>query len=95
MNARINISGVLVSVRPEKMEQVKQAFEDIEGVEVHLQTDDGRLVVTVEEAHGGDTKLAVHRTEGVIAASLVYHNFELFRDTGPEGEERKQSGPAV
>ncbi len=81
---KINISGVLVSVNPEKIELVKKAFEEMDGVEVHLQTDDGRLIVTVEEVQGGDTMLAVHRTEGVVAASLVYHNFELYRDANSE-----------
>lgn len=72
----MNISGVLVSVRPEKMDQVKAAYEELDGVEIHQETDDSQLIVTVEEASGADSMLAVHRTEGVIAASLVYHNFE-------------------
>ncbi len=93
--ARINISGVLVSVNPEKITQVKKAFEEIGGIEVHLQTDNDRLIVTVEEEQGGDTMLALHRTEGVIAASLVYHNFELYEDAGPESEARKQSGLVI
>ncbi|VAW03034.1 hypothetical protein MNBD_ALPHA01-2166 [hydrothermal vent metagenome] len=93
--ARINISGVLVSVNPKKIEQVKKTFEEMDGVEIHLQTDDGQLIVTVEEEHGGEIMLAVHRTEGVIAANLVYHNFELFRDIDPNSDEKKQSGMMI
>ena len=72
----MNISGVLVSVRPEKLEQVKKAYAKLDGVEIHQITPDGQLIVTVEEELGADNMLEVHRTEGVIAASLVYHNFE-------------------
>lgn len=72
----MNISGVLVSVRPEKMDQVKAAYAKLDGVEIHAETDNSQLIVTVEEVNGADSMLAIHRTEGVIAASLVYHNFE-------------------
>ncbi len=82
----MNISGVLVSARPEKIDQVKQALEKLDGVEVHLQTDDGQLIVTVEEMRGADSMLAIHRTDGIIAASLVYHNFESNEDDEIETE---------
>ena len=72
----MNISGVLVHALPEKAAAVKEAMEDLPGVEVHLQTEDGQLIVTVEESGAGDSMLAVHRVDGVISAGLVYHNFD-------------------
>ena len=72
----MNISGVLVHALPAKAAAVREALEALPGVEVHLQTDDGQLIVTVEEAGAGDSMLAVHRVDGVISAGLVYHNFD-------------------
>ncbi|MDP6567793.1 MAG: chaperone NapD [Alphaproteobacteria bacterium] len=74
-----NICGVLVHARPEQVDAVRQRVETLPGTEVHTITDDGRLVVTVEEdetTNAGDTVLALHRLEGVLNASLVYHHFE-------------------
>jgi len=72
----MNICGVLVHTRPDESGQVSGVLAGIDGVEVHAVSDDGRLVVTVEEP--GDTDmadrvLAFHRMPGVLSASLVYH----------------------
>jgi len=75
----MNISGVLVRSRPEKVFEVRRALEAIEGVEVHAATEDGRLIVTVEEDGDramADKVLGLQDLPGVIAASMVYHQFE-------------------
>ncbi|HEB99225.1 MAG TPA: glutamate synthase [Thiotrichales bacterium] len=75
----MNISGVLVRSRPEKVFEVRRALEAIEGVEVHAATEDGRLIVTVEEDGDramADKVLSLQDLPGVIAASMVYHQFE-------------------
>ena len=87
----MNISGVLVSVRPEKIDQVRKAFAKLDGVEIHQETSSSQLIVTVEEALGADNMLEVHRTEGVIVASLVYHNFEEIAENASK-EENKPKG---
>lgn len=49
------------------------------GVQVHAETPDGRLVVTVEDAGQGDpadTIIELHRLDGVLSAVMVYHYFE-------------------
>lgn len=87
----MNISGILVHTKPEKRVAVIGELTALEGVEVHHATDDGRLVVTVED-HGerkaGDALLAANQIEGVLSASLVYHHFE----PGPEGLENREHG---
>ncbi len=74
----MNISGVLVHIRPEQLAAVKSRLSDFSGVEIHAATDDGRLVVTIENDTGGmiDTMSALHDVEGVLSASLIYHHFD-------------------
>ena len=86
----MNIAGVLVHSRPEKVEQVVATLAELPGLELHHRTDDGRLVVTVEDT---DTSLAsevlldLHRQPGVLSATLVYHHFEPDSET-PNSEDR-------
>jgi hypothetical protein len=64
----MNISGVLLQVHPERMDEVRAALDRIAGVEVHMVTEDGRLIVTVEEEDSqGGTVLALHRLRRRIA----------------------------
>ncbi len=80
-----HICGVLVQVRPERLEVAMTGLAGLPGVEVHQHTDDGRLVVTVEdtpEATAGDVMHRFYDVDGVISASLVYH----YHDTGDTGE---------
>lgn len=75
----MNISGVIVRARPEKLAAVRARLADIAGVEVHAATDDGRLIVTVEEASDrllADAVLGLNNVPGVLAASMVYHQYD-------------------
>lgn len=74
----MNISGVLVHIRPELADVVMSQLSDLSGVEVHAATDDGRLVVTIENDSGlmFDTMNSFHDIEGVLSASLIYHHFD-------------------
>jgi nitrate reductase NapD len=71
----IDICGVLVQTRGEKVREVRERLVRIPGVEVHAATDDGRLVVTVEgsdEHPTLDTISGLIDVPGVAATSLVY-----------------------
>jgi nitrate reductase NapD len=74
----MNISGVLVHIRPEQLAAVKSRLSDLSGVEIHAATPDGRLVVTIENDTGSmiDTMSSLHDVEGVLSASLIYHHFD-------------------
>ncbi len=79
----MNISGVIVHSRPEKVPAVQQQLEGIPGVEIHAVGDDGRMVVTVEESSDrrmAETVNGLQDLDGVIAASMVYHHFEDLED---------------
>ena len=54
-------------------------IKDLPGVEVHARSEEGRLVVTVEDSaeHACiDTLSALQRVAGVVSASLVYQHGE-------------------
>ena len=79
----MNISGVVVHSKPEKVPAVQQQLTALPGVEIHAVGDDGRMVVTVEESSDrkmADTVSGLEHLEGVIAASMVYHHFEELED---------------
>jgi nitrate reductase NapD len=80
---QVNISGVLIHARPERVELVRATLEEFPGVEIHAVSEDGRLVVTVEDDVAGytaDTVARFHDVEGVLSASLVYHHCEDEQD---------------
>ena len=80
-----NICGVLIHAKPERRHEVHDALSRIPGVEVHTMTDDGRMVVTVEDADGnwaGATITSLTDIQGVLNVALAYHHF----DSDLEGE---------
>jgi len=80
-----NVCGVLVHARPELRQSVSERLGAIDGVEVHVVSEEGKLVVTVEDAGGiwaGATIESFKEIPGVLSVALVYHHF----DTELEGE---------
>lgn len=79
----MNICGVLVHATPAKHADVAAMLQTMDGVEVHQTADGGRIVVTVEDTERStafDTMTAIHRLDGIVAASLVYHHFDQDAD---------------
>ncbi len=75
----MNICGCLVHVNRNTIDTTREEIEQIQGVEVHAQTEDGRLVVVVEDTEdtlASDTIMALHQIPGVITLTLNYHHFE-------------------
>jgi nitrate reductase NapD len=71
----MNISGVLVHAKPEKIDNVKEQLEAISGIEVHATTENGRLVVTIEQDNDrmiAETVVNFHNFDGVLSAAMVY-----------------------
>lgn len=74
-----NICGVLVQVHPERRWAVKEELEALPGVEVHAATEQGKLIVTVEDAEGawaGATISRFNEVKDVLSVALIYHHFE-------------------
>jgi nitrate reductase NapD len=84
--SEMHLCGVLVHARREQTGAVRTRLERLAGVEVHADTPDGRLVITVEDTpqrHCIDTISDIRDLEGVLGASLVYQH----TDTGEPEEE--------
>ena len=75
----INICGLLVHTRLENAARVQELLEQFQGVEIHSLTDDGRLVVTIENDDPGEMVSTINNistAEGVISAAMVYQHHE-------------------
>lgn len=82
----INLCGVLVHARPTEAEAVRDRLTGFPGTEVHALSDDGRLVVTVEDRgkyRCVDTISQFNDVEGVISTSLIYQ----YTDNEPHAQE--------
>jgi len=70
-----NLCSALVHAKEGQLERVKKELEQQLGVEVHAVTDDGRLIVTVEDEQRkvvGDRIMGFYNIEGVLSASMIY-----------------------
>ncbi|CAA7611407.1 Periplasmic nitrate reductase accessory protein [Magnetospirillum sp. LM-5] len=75
----VNICGVLVHAQPDQRVAVKAALEELPGTEVHTMTDEGKLIVVVEDADGqwaSETITRFYDVEGILSVALVYHHFD-------------------
>lgn len=75
----MNICGCLVHIAREALPTARAAIDALDGVEVHAESEDGRLVVVVEDtetAFASDRIMAIHQIPGVISVTLNYHHFE-------------------
>lgn len=84
-----NICGVLIHTRPERTPEVRAQLACVPGVEIHADSQDGRLVVTVEDtpdSWAGATIASFSDIPGVISTALVYH----YCDTADLEEEMAQ-----
>ena len=65
---------------PDELTAVKDRLEAVPGVEVHAENEKGNLVVTIESENVQATAeilTTLQNVEGVLSASLVYHQEEL------------------
>ena len=72
---KYNICSVLIHAHKNKMEEVIRTLEKQMGVEVHGQTDNGRLIVTVEDEQRkavGERIMGFYEISGVLSASMIY-----------------------
>lgn len=82
----LNICGLLLKARPDMVPDLADQIAATPGCDVHATTDDGRLIVVVEDmpdtpAH--DRIMALHQLPGVLAVTINYHHFEPSADAAP------------
>lgn len=86
-----HINSLVVHCRERRQQAVCDAILALPGAEIHAQTADGKLVVTLES----DDRNALRRhTEtlaalsDVLSAALIYHREEDNLEQDPKNEER-------
>lgn len=72
----MNICSVIVNTKPENATRIKKLLEAMEGVDVFGGVKEGRIIITIEDS--GEKALseqltALNNIEGVIDATMVYH----------------------
>jgi nitrate reductase NapD len=76
----MSIASLVLRIRPETRAGAEAALLAFPGVECHGMSDDGKLVVTVEDVEGAamsDTLIAIHRVPQVLATTLAYENSDF------------------
>ena len=85
----MNLPSLVLRIQPERRVAAEAALTALPGVECHAMSDDGKLIVTVEEtpqSSVAETLIAVHGVPEVLAVTLAYeHNPHLssFPDSDP------------
>lgn len=75
----MNISSVIVHARPGMADAVKARLAEVDGVEVHVASDEGKIVVTIEAENDGsmaETFDRLGKLDDVLSASMVFHQSE-------------------
>lgn len=75
----MNISSAIVHARPGHSPAVRQKLEAMDGVEVHIESPDGRLIVSLEAADDAAvirTYEMIGQLDGVLSAAMVYNQTE-------------------
>lgn len=75
----MDISSVIVSAKPERGAELKAHLDGMDGVEVHVVSEDGRMIVTIESESEKDTVKTfelIGQIPGVLAVSMAYHQIE-------------------
>lgn len=79
MAEELHISSLVVHGRPERLETIRASLAGLAGVEIHAAAPNGKLVVTLETEDEAQivTRLStISRLDGVLAATLVFHQVE-------------------
>ena len=75
----VHISSMIVLASPNGLQSVKNAIETLHGVEIHAESDSGKLVVVLEsdsQTYTTDVIDKINNFEHVLSTSLVYHQID-------------------
>ena len=75
----MTICSLIVQVRPETLTPVSETLTNMEGVEVHLKDDCGKIIVTIEHPEREFCSRAMTEMttiDGVMSTALVYEHQE-------------------
>lgn len=87
----MNVSALLVGVRPEHQAHTIERLDALGWAEVHHAEDNGRLIVVIE-GEGTEEEIArvqaVKRLPGVLFAEMVVHCFDEEAPAAPDDGRR-------
>ncbi|RED52117.1 chaperone NapD [Aestuariispira insulae] len=74
-----HIASLVVHARPDQLAQVRWAIAELAGAEPHDESDDGKIIATIEaatEQHVLDRIKEIQLINGVLSAVMVYHQVD-------------------
>ncbi len=75
----MNISSAIVYVKPGQDQALRTLLSQVQGVEVHISTDDGKMIITIESENDRsavDTYEAIERMNGVLSVAMIFQQTE-------------------
>ena len=83
----MGLASLVLRIHPPQREAAEAALGAFPGVECHGMSDDGKLIVTIEDVPGtalSDTLIAIHRIPEVLAATLAFESSDaMLSDIDP------------
>jgi nitrate reductase NapD len=79
----LNISSAIVYVKAGQDQALRTLLTEVQGVEVHVSTDDGKMIITIESENDRsavDTYGAIERMEGVLSVAMIFQQTESHPD---------------
>ena len=76
----MGLASLVLRIRPETRHLAEAALLALPGVECHGMSDDGKLIVTVEDTVGSsmsDILISIHRFPEVLAATLAFESSDI------------------
>lgn len=74
-----NVVGLIIQTAPGKTGAVRALLAELNGVDIHAEAGDGRLVATAIDSGDSmaiDQLAAINRMPGVVSAMLAYHEID-------------------
>ncbi|MBP5986993.1 MAG: chaperone NapD [Azonexus sp.] len=71
----MNISSAILHIAPQCLDEACRALLTMPGVEIHAQSPEGKVVVTLEDDNtnsAADKYVALHGIPGVASVAMVY-----------------------
>ncbi len=79
MSQEYHVTSLVVHAAPKAVSKVETNIRALTGADIHAVTDEGKFVVTLEgetQAAILDNVEAINALEGVLNASLIYHQVD-------------------
>lgn len=92
--APLHIAGLSARTSPSRMQSVQELVERLPGAEIHAVTEDGRMVITIEDANEARILASIakiSRFAGVLSLALAFSSSSEFQETPRAARNRHES----